>query len=1417
MAFSTPVVIFYSYSHKDEAYREKLITHLTSLKRAGMIRDWHDRRILASEDWEKEISENLESADLILLLISSDFIASDYCYEIEAARALEKHTNGEALLIPIILRPVNLQLTPFKKIQALPLNAQPISEWKNDDLAYVDICEGILQLIANFEAEQNEPGIFQDNEPRAANLPENKKITHEKVLEAALPEEVTINRAVTLVAMIRGQGSDGLKRILQLDTRYRINEKDVVATESFPLEFPVNEAGEPQPLELNIKIESPDFEPETQTKSIQISPTGDSVPRIFLLTPKKSGDLVVTLELFNGKSFITNCLLNTKAIERTIEFGKPNLVTVKLDSNISGEPNPENKQNQINYTTLGKPEILPNEEKERSQVFNLFITGGGGLVTGITAVLISTGLLAYDRFSGQIPVSTPGSSFSFVSVIGILALVGAIILIGFSVLKMFRSRKKMAESSEYRKMFYHVLLEEYESLRLLNAAELEEIQAVKKKIKEKLGLLNEQEIQEKFDTQKKRDAENQRQLALRTTYRLAVLSEIRQRIHEKDDHEKPTALCFSGGGIRSATFGLGVLQGLAKRGLIDKFDYLSTVSGGGYIGSWLSAWIFQTRGKTTETGAQTVDFSTEYTRTVQIKLAHSSAENVEPIEVSHLRAYSNYMSPRAGLFSTDTWTLVGVYLRNLLLNWTVFVPLLAAILLLPRLFLSIVNLGYNGEYLFLLWAVVTFAGMVCVSNIIAMRPTLGRFSWIKQNYRIDDIGELLSTESKVLTWCFIPLLILAIGITLYWSWFPKGAVFYPLTEYLPSALSFINIRLLHFMVFGDVLFVGGFLTARTIIWFRGQKFKTEGLWENVFKEFLISIFCGAFGGTLLYIFSSNLSTVGAPVRSFLETDVNTLYVCFGVPLFLTTFLLSATIFVGIASKINDDMDREWMTRFGALVLIAIFGWTVVTCVVFFGPIIFKFNWVQQILTAVGGISGFITLVLGFSKKSSVSKEDAPKSKSSFLLWFAPQVAAPIFAVFLMLLIVLGTNALMGYVGRNMLDWMKPETPFVPWIWFALFAAVGSLMGWWININKFSLHSTYRERLIRAYLGASRTKERLQTANSFTGLDSLDNIEMKDLRQRPLHVVNMTLNLVKTSNLRWQNRKAESFTATALHCGSSTMGDGSGGYRKSDVYAHNDQSNKSMTLGTAAAISGAAASPNMGYYTMSTAVSFLMTLFNVRLGWWLGNPGKRGENTYRLAAPRWSPRLFFSEALGGTDDTHPYIYLSDGGHFDNLGLYEMVLRRCHLIVVCDAGADSEFGFSDFGTAIHKIRVDLGVPIVFRREKAPIQGRNCGVARIKYSEVDGTNVEDGFLIYIKPTLDGDEPIDIVNYKKVNPDFPHESTADQMFSETQFESYRSLGFHMINSICDAGSTDQCDTVGGLKVCADKYLEKIKVKSKK
>jgi hypothetical protein len=154
-------------------------------------------------------------------------------------------------------------------------------------------------------------------------------------------------------------------------------------------------------------------------------------------------------------------------------------------------------------------------------------------------------------------------------------------------------------------------------------------------------------------------------------------------------------------------------------------------------------------------------------------------------------------------------------------------------------------------------------------------------------------------------------------------------------------------------------------------------------------------------------------------------------------------------------------------------------------------------------------------------------------------------------------------------------------------------------------------------------------------------------------------------------------------------------------------------------------------------------------------------------------------------LGLTTDVNPYVYLSDGGHFDNLGLWEMVHRRCKFIVVVDAGCDPEYTFADLANALRQVRIDQGVTI----DLAPVTMGGAGqaagarqphvlVGTIRYDDVGGV----GTLIYIKPALTGDEAVDVLNYQRSHPAFPHESTAEQWFSEAQFESYRMLGLHSV-----------------------------------
>ncbi len=236
-----------------------------------------------------------------------------------------------------------------------------------------------------------------------------------------------------------------------------------------------------------------------------------------------------------------------------------------------------------------------------------------------------------------------------------------------------------------------------------------------------------------------------------------------------------------------------------------------------------------------------------------------------------------------------------------------------------------------------------------------------------------------------------------------------------------------------------------------------------------------------------------------------------------------------------------------------------------------------------------------------------------------------------------------------------------------------------------------------------------------------------------------------------------------------------------GYRPSQSYgSHGTKpSENGISLGTALAISGAAVSPNMGYHS-SPVVALLLTAFNGRMGWWLANPGPAGKDSWSKDGPRSALRPLMAEALGLTDDKNEYVYLSDGGHFENLGLYEMVLRRCRTIVVVDGGCDGREIFEDLGNAIRKIRVDLGIDIEWTEAITPgtCKGNRCYTATIHYARCDGKGKRNGRLVVLKPAVATADPVDVGTYKRLHDAFPHESTGDQWFDEDQFESYRQLG---------------------------------------
>ncbi|MBZ5605618.1 MAG: hypothetical protein LAO79_25240, partial [Acidobacteriia bacterium] len=372
-------------------------------------------------------------------------------------------------------------------------------------------------------------------------------------------------------------------------------------------------------------------------------------------------------------------------------------------------------------------------------------------------------------------------------------------------------------------------------------------------------------------------------------------------------------------------------------------------------------------------------------------------------------------------------------------------------------------------------------------------------------------------------------------------------------------------------------------------------------------------------------------------------------------------------------------------------------------------------------------------------------------------------------------------------------------------WFLGLSVVVLVLAWRVDINEFSMHLLYRNRLVRCYLGASNEA---RDAQRFTGFDPADDVLLKNFRADkgenyggPYPIISSTLNVTHGEKLAWQERKAESFVFTPMYCGYEfveehdkiprlfRMASMDGGYCPTESYAYKKGG---VYLGTAFAISGAAASPNMGYHT-SAALAFLMTIFNVRLGWWLGNP-RRGAK--EQASPYFSLLYLLFELFANTSDRSQFIYVSDGGHFENLGIYELVRRGCKYIVASDAGADANMKFGDLGNAIRKCRSDFGVEIELNADAIrPATPGETSTAHYAVGTIHypGT-AEEGKLLYIKSSIAGEEPEDVLAYKACHPEFPHQTTADQWFDESQFESYRALGrFVMESALERLGEPDE------------------------
>jgi hypothetical protein len=957
-------------------------------------------------------------------------------------------------------------------------------------------------------------------------------------------------------------------------------------------------------------------------------------------------------------------------------------------------------------------------------------------------------------------------------------------------------------------------------------------------------------------------------------------------------HKELVGLAFSGGGIRSATFGLGVLEELKNRELLDKVDYLSTVSGGGYIGAWLTANCRQAARRSANPPPPQIADDPE----ASAMYAEASRDWLAPRtnwkhSIAHLRRYSNYLAPHLGIFSADAWSMLAIWLRNTMLVQLTVILAIAALLVLPRplhrLFLywpTSDQLRWISVVLFVIAVAGIAANLWQVSRSKPV-PFLERSNWRR--------GLCYAVIGAALTWliCWgvpfdpftnqainpaiagaVALLVVLTGFCLL----PVGAMLAtPIANLVkrlfPTWSGNDNPERINYgqgwtqsLVVVPIMATGVLYSA--VLWGLSTLGKpNDGLravhtysqffmqaihyWPfplaTVFMSlWLLSVFSWRFSPRSTTSATPSLGSIAAallvPIPAVVALHAMLCGVLllmhgwanpaigpaehgqwqamvWGPAMVLYAFSLAIVVLLGMMGRQTTEGVREWWARLGAWFLIYGAAWMVVMVSAVYGPL-----WMAMLFdsgdwkgwSAVGSwaLATGGGLMAGKSDTTGRQKRQPQQATPSTMAKNAVALVAPY--VFIVGLLV-GVATLLhlvlaylaaadgeeccGWVALQVHHWARLSDPRIGLdllaMMFGGLAGVALLLAWRVDINIFSLNAFYRGRLVRCYLGAARFVPMERTPQKFTQFDDDDDLDMQDpdwnrnlaayhsgapmpVPPGPLHIVNCALNLGGSSDLALHTRHADNFILTPYSVGSSYKSRSRGkgttlGYRPVGEYYGAPAKPK---LGQAIAVSGAAASPNMGSHT-STAVAFLLTLFNVRLGSWFPNPAK---DDVTAPSPWLSLRYLVKELFGGADDKSNYLMISDGGHFENLAAYELVRRRCRLVIISDAECDRELKFEGLGSLIRMCEVDFGATItldvgrILGDVKSEWSDERYAVGSIDY----GPAAPPGVLIYLKASMTGNEDSAVLQYKASHDAFPHESTGDQFYGEDQFESYRRLG---------------------------------------
>ncbi|ATB36330.1 hypothetical protein CYFUS_001744 [Cystobacter fuscus] len=742
-------------------------------------------------------------------------------------------------------------------------------------------------------------------------------------------------------------------------------------------------------------------------------------------------------------------------------------------------------------------------------------------------------------------------------------------------------------------------------------------------------------------------------------------------------------LALSGGGIRSATFNLGLLQCLQQMGLLEMFDYVSTVSGGGYIGGFWTAWRhYHLKEPSAGNTVALFPMSQE-----------QGARGARFAEVRHLREFSNFLNPRLGLLSLDTGRMFVAALSAVLPSLLAAFSFLVLVLLLWLLLAWLLLLGWEGSPPWVARA-VSYALMIGV--------TCGAlFTWelllFRQDNRVrlnrgrpgaNPDEEVQEREGRRFGY-YLNASVLAVGTVLFfWQWLvhahPANAqafhsVWWPVTEDAPP-------------------------------------------WRE-----------------RLHVFDPAIAWVGAAGA-----------------LVLLRWLSSR-----FATAWMQRTERAAMSRVISRLLLLASFWSVLSCFWLAGMFFLTSNLMEiYSLLQTGVVATVMVLSAAFARLQQLFSRRATRpvspTASSRLRSYLPQLLAY-------------TVLALSFLGAVMLVLRAMNQAWLPHLVGTVIALTGLTL-LLFDANSVGLHAFYRDRIARTFIGAAHGQGPGQTE-----LHSLDDFSLDRLKPQPgpLHLICCAANdLASIDPMANLYRGADSAVL-------SSVGFSVGPEWKSWEKIR-QEGGTAPTLASAMTASAAAFNSHMGSMSMrlGPAVTFLMTAFNLRLGLWWPHPTR--------ARRRWYERLcvglpFYKELLGRSRAKGRDVLLSDGAHFENLALYELVRRRCRFIIVSDCGMDADTSFDDFANVVRRVREDFGVEL--RIDLSPLRpDGDTGLSRrtVVAGDLEYPDGSSGVLLLIKPSLQGNEPPDILQYKTRNTAFPHETTGDQFYDEAQWEAYRRLGEH-------------------------------------